>query len=84
MTFQRFIALIILLIPIFTAGYGIKLMRDTLFGQLISPYQTFYVQFFVGIIALAVGIWLIGGFILHRDRKNNKVAPRFQNKKTPS
>ncbi|UTR14503.1 DUF2627 domain-containing protein [Salipaludibacillus sp. LMS25] len=82
MTFQRFIALIILLIPIFTAGYGIKLMRDTLFGQLISPYQTLYVQFFVGIIALAVGIWLIGGFILHRDRKNNKVAPRFQNKKT--
>ncbi|WP_147802860.1 DUF2627 domain-containing protein [Alkalicoccus halolimnae] len=82
MTFQRFIALIILLIPIFTAGYGIKLMRDTLFNILNSPYPSLYVQFFAGIAALVLGVWIIAGFILHRDRKNNKVAPRFQKQQT--
>lgn len=78
MTIQRFIALVILLIPIFSAGYGIKLMRDTLFQILNWPYGTYYLQFLAGIIAFVIGIWLIGGFILHRDRKNNKVAPQFQ------
>lgn len=80
MTMFRLIALIILLIPIFTAGYGIKLMRDTLFQILNTPFPSLYLQFFAGIILFAVGIWLIGGFILHRDRKNNKVGPRFQKK----
>lgn len=80
MTVQRFIALVILLIPVFIAGYGIKLMRDTLFQILNWPYGSYYFQFLVGMIALAAGIWFIGGFILHRDRKNNKVAPKFQKK----
>ncbi|QKS70974.1 DUF2627 domain-containing protein [Paenalkalicoccus suaedae] len=78
MTFIRFIALAIAILPVILAGYGIKLMRDTLFNIVNSPWPSAYIQFLVGIIALAVGIWLIGGFILHRDRKNNKVAPRFQ------
>jgi len=78
MTFQRLIALMILLIPIFTAGYGIKLMRDTLFQILNWPYGSHYLQFLAGIIFFIAGMWLIGGFILHRDRKNNKVGPRFQ------
>ncbi|WP_280768377.1 DUF2627 domain-containing protein [Salipaludibacillus daqingensis] len=78
MTVQRFIALTILLIPAFIAGYGIKLMRDTLFQILNWPYGSHYFQFLAGIIFLVAGVWFIGGFILHRDRKNNKVAPRFQ------
>lgn len=81
MPIQRFIALIILLMPIFLAGYGIKLMRDTLFQELIPPYTSFLLQFVVGISAFFIGMWIIGGFILHRDRKNNKVAPRFQKKR---
>ncbi|MFA9555995.1 DUF2627 domain-containing protein [Evansella sp. AB-rgal1] len=75
---QRFLALCILLIPGFIAGYGIKLMRDTLFQQYIWPFDSLFVQFMVGCIALVFGVWFIGGFILHRDRKNNKVAPRFR------
>ncbi|PRO66967.1 DUF2627 domain-containing protein [Alkalicoccus urumqiensis] len=75
---QRFLALIVLLIPIFTAGYGIKLMRDTLFSIVNPPFPSPYLQFLAGMAALAVGVWFIGGFILHRDRKNNKVAPKFQ------
>ena len=78
MTLQRFLALCILLIPGFMAGYGIKLMRDTIFQQLIWPFQWLWLQFFVGIIALVLGIWFVAGFILHRDRKNGKVAPRFK------
>lgn len=78
MTVQRFIALMILLIPGFIAGYGIKLMRDTLFQVLNWPFGSLYFQFLAGIILFVAGIWFIGGFILHRDRKNNKVGPRFQ------
>lgn len=80
MTFQRFLALLVLLIPILSAGYGIKLMRDTLFQHMIWPFSSFLLQFSVGILAFIIGLWIIGGFILYRDRKNNKVAPRFQRK----
>lgn len=83
MTIQRFLALIVLLIPIGLAGYGIKLMRDTLFQIINWPYPGGSLQFLAGLIAFIAGIWFIGGFILHRDRKNNKVAIRFQ-KKAPA
>lgn len=82
MTFQRFLALCVLLIPGFIAGYGIKLMRDTLFQRLIWPFEWLWLQFFVGVAALVIGVWFVAGFILHRDRKNNRVAPKFQ--KTPA
>lgn len=78
MTIQRFAALLILLIPGFIAGYGIKLMRDTLFQQLVWPFSILWLQFLAGAAALVLGIWFIGGFVLYRDRKNGKVAPRFQ------
>ncbi|MBM7097265.1 MULTISPECIES: DUF2627 domain-containing protein [Alteribacter] len=75
---QRFLALIVLVIPGLIAGYGIKLMRDTVFTILNPPFPFLLLQFFAGLLALILGVWFIGGFILHRDRKNNKVAPRFQ------
>lgn len=34
----RFIALMILVIPGIIAGYGIKLMRDSIFQILLTPY----------------------------------------------
>ncbi|ADU29991.1 DUF2627 domain-containing protein [Evansella cellulosilytica] len=80
MTVQRFLALCIILIPVVIATYGIKLLRDTLFGELISPYPSLWLQFFAGIITIIIGVSFFAGFILHRDRKNNKVAPRFQKK----
>ncbi|UCZ55272.1 DUF2627 domain-containing protein [Bacillus shivajii] len=75
---QRFIALCILLVPVFLAGYGIKLMRDTLFQRYNWPFDLLWLQFFAGVAAFLIGLYLIGGFILHRDRKNNKVAPKFK------
>lgn len=77
---QRMIALIILLIPGFIAALGIKWMRDTLFGILHPPIPFLWLQFLCGAIFFALGLGFIGGFILHRDRKRNKVQPRFQKK----
>lgn len=76
----RLIALIIMVIPGAIAAYGIKLMRDMVFGILQSPFPALWMQFLVGLILCIGGIGFIGGFILHRDRKRNKVQQRFNKK----
>lgn len=77
----RLIALIILLIPGFLAAYGIKLMRDMSFGILQPPFPFLWLQFLMGLLFFIGGLSFVAGFIFHRDRKRNKVQPRFQNKK---
>lgn len=74
----RFAAFIVMLIPGLMAAGGIKFMRDTLFGKLISPFPFLWLQFVVGIIFFVVGFGFFAGFLLHRDRKKGKVAPRFK------
>ncbi|GIN19940.1 MAG TPA: DUF2627 domain-containing protein [Bacillus bacterium] len=76
----RIIALILLVLPGLLAGYGIKLMRDMLFGVLQRPFPYLWTQFFGGLIFFLIGLGFIGGFILHRDRKRNKVQDRFKKK----
>ncbi|MDQ0208919.1 DUF2627 domain-containing protein [Alkalicoccobacillus murimartini] len=73
----RFFALLILLLPIFTAGFGIKLMRDAFFHIIQSPFSSVSVQFLIGLILFFIGFAFIGGFIFYRDRKNGKISPRF-------
>ncbi|MCT8138719.1 DUF2627 domain-containing protein [Anaerobacillus sp. CMMVII] len=75
---QRFLALMILVIPGLLAGYGIKLMRDIFFKILHQPFPSLWLQFFSGLLFMIIGIGFIAGFVLYRDRKNNKVAPRFK------
>ncbi|HZG60446.1 MAG TPA: DUF2627 family protein [Anoxybacillus sp.] len=77
---QRVIALIILLIPGLLAALGIKWMRDALFGILQPPLPFLWLQFLLGFLLFLTGLGFVGGFILHRDRKRNKVQPRFQRK----
>jgi len=77
----RLIALIIMVIPGIFAAYGIKLMRDMLFGILQPPFPFLWMQFLAGLLFFLAGLAFIGGFILHRDRKRNKVQPRFAKKK---
>lgn len=77
----RIIALILLLIPGLLAGYGIKLMRDMLFGILHAPFPYLWMQFFGGLLYFIIGLGFIGGFIFHRDRKRNKVQDRFKKRK---
>ena len=74
----RIIALIILLIPGAIAAYGIKLMRDMVFGILQSPFPFLWLQFLAGLFLFLLGLGFVAGFVLHRDRKKNKVQPRFK------
>lgn len=75
---KRFIAFTILFIPGAIAAYGIKLMRDMLFGIHQPPYPTLWLQSIIGLVLTIGGIAFIGGFILHRDRKRKKVQDRFK------
>ena len=79
---NRILALILLLIPGFLAALGVKLMRDMVFGILQSPIPFLWLQFLIGLFLFLIGIWFISGFILHRDRKRNKVQSRFQGENT--
>ncbi|MCA1058185.1 DUF2627 domain-containing protein [Rossellomorea aquimaris] len=76
----RLIALIIMLIPGAFAALGIKLMRDMLFGILQPPIPYLWLQFIIGLIFFICGLGFIAGFVLHRDRKRNKVQSRFNKK----
>ncbi|MFP7297718.1 DUF2627 domain-containing protein [Neobacillus niacini] len=75
---KRIIALLILVIPGFLAGFGIKLMRDMTFGILHSPIPYLWLQFLSGLILFIGGLAFVAGFIFHRDRKRNKVQDRFK------
>lgn len=77
----RIFALLILLIPGFLAAYGIKLMRDMLFGILLSPFPYLWLQFLIGLFLFVAGLSFVAGFIFHRDHKKNKVQARFQTQK---
>ncbi|TYR82474.1 DUF2627 domain-containing protein [Priestia megaterium] len=75
---MRILALLILLIPGVLAGYGIKLMRDMVFGILQPPFTSLFIQFSIGFLFFVGGLGFVAGFILHRDRKRQKVQSRFQ------
>lgn len=74
----RIIALLIMVIPGVIAAYGVKFMRDMVFGILHAPIPYLWLQFISGLLMVVLGIGFIAGFILHRDRKRNKVQSRFQ------
>ncbi|MCM3597131.1 DUF2627 domain-containing protein [Metabacillus idriensis] len=80
----RIFALLIMVIPGVLAGYGIKLMRDMLFGILQAPFSNLGLQFTAGLLLFIGGLSFVAGFIFYRDRKRNKVQKKFQkNKRTP-
>ncbi|AKG74039.1 DUF2627 domain-containing protein [Salinicoccus halodurans] len=74
---RKMIALVILIVPVFLAGLGIKYMRDSMFGVVNDPFTLTVVQFVVGLGLTIFGVWFIGGYILHRERKNKRVSERF-------
>jgi hypothetical protein len=75
---QKLVALLIMVIPASIAVYGIKLMRDAFFFS-FSPEAGGFLwgKFLLGLLLFAVPVGFIGGFILHHDRKRNRVQPRF-------
>ncbi|MBD1378779.1 DUF2627 domain-containing protein [Metabacillus arenae] len=74
---SRIFALIIMVIPGVFAAFGIKLMRDMVFGILQPPIPFLWMQFLLGLLMFLGGLGFIGGFVLHRDRKRDKVQKRF-------
>ncbi|GAA0458172.1 DUF2627 family protein [Alkalibacillus silvisoli] len=69
----RLIALLIMVLPGVLAAYGIKLIRDSFFGEAAAIFfNNVLIQLFAGVIFIIIGIGFIGGFILHRDRKRNR------------
>ena len=77
---MRFLAFLILFIPGAFAVWGIKLMRDMIFGILHSPLPSLMLQFLIGLFMTVGGIAFVAGFILHRDRKKQKVQKRFSSR----
>ncbi|WP_373892724.1 DUF2627 domain-containing protein [Virgibacillus natechei] len=74
----RIIAVSLLFIPGILAAYGIKLMRDSLFNEFNPIFFHAGIQFFIGALLLVGGIWFIGGFLVHRDKKKNLVGKRHK------
>ncbi|HLR62457.1 MAG TPA: DUF2627 family protein [Lentibacillus sp.] len=68
----RIIAVLILLIPGLISAYGIKLMRDTLFNDFYPVFLHISIQFIAGFLLFLGGLAFITGFIVYRDRKNQK------------
>ncbi|WP_059171072.1 DUF2627 domain-containing protein [Bacillus sp. FJAT-27445] len=81
---KRIAALIVMLIPGFLAAFGIKLMRDMVFGRLQQPFSYLWLQFLIGFILFILGLGFVAGFVLHRDRKRNKVQDRFKKNRNGS
>ncbi|MBP3040616.1 DUF2627 domain-containing protein [Bacillaceae bacterium Marseille-Q3522] len=75
---KRILALTVLVLPVILAGTGIKYMRDAVFGIILSPFSSLLLQFVIGLFLFFSGLFFVAGFILHRDRKRNKVQSRFQ------
>lgn len=82
--FQRFIAILMLIIPGAAATYGFLAIKDALFAQFGPEHenpQILWGKMIIGIVLFVAGIAFIGGWIFYRDRKRNYVAPRFRAKK---
>ncbi|MGZ0053118.1 DUF2627 domain-containing protein [Brevibacillus gelatini] len=77
MVVQKIIALLIMVIPAAIAMYGIKLIRDAFFYSMAPDVGFLWGKLVLGILAFAIPVLFIAGFILHHDRKKNRVQPRF-------
>lgn len=80
MTFQRILAILILCIPGAVGVYGWTLMRNVFFDYMAGRGFD-WLSFLGGLILFLLGVAFVGGFILHRDAKRNKVQPKFLKKK---
>lgn len=75
---QKLVALLIMVIPAIIAGFGIKIMRDVLYLYFDPEINMFlWGRFLLGFIMFAIPVAFIAGFVLHHDRKRNRVQPRF-------
>lgn len=70
---KRFIALLLVLIPISSAAFGVKFMRDAIFGEPVFIFTNISLQFVAGIFLFIFGLYIMGSFVYYRDKKRNKI-----------
>lgn len=76
---KKIIALMVLVIPIYFAGLGIKWMRDALFGILVPELHYIWLQFTIGFVLMLFGVSFVGGYILHIEKKSKRAQEKFLN-----
>lgn len=81
---KKIIALMVLVIPIYFAGLGIKWMRDAIFGILVPELHYIWLQFLIGFILMVLGVSFVGGYILHIEKKSKRAQAKFYNEKNES
>ncbi|RXK19327.1 DUF2627 domain-containing protein [Macrococcus sp. DPC7161] len=74
---KKIIALLILVIPIYLAGLGIKWMRDAVFGVLTPELHYIWLQFLIGFLLMCLGVSFVGGYILHIEKKSKRAQEKF-------
>lgn len=79
-TMKKFIALMLLVIPVIIAGIGIKLIRDSMFGIINDPFTVVYMQFIIGVILMVIGIWFVAGYIMNRENKHKRLKESLRKK----
>lgn len=77
---KKFIALMLLVIPVIIAGIGIKLIRDSMFGIINDPFTVVYMQFIIGVILMVIGIWFVAGYIMNRENKHKRLKESLRKK----
>ncbi|ARQ06995.1 DUF2627 domain-containing protein [Macrococcoides canis] len=75
---KKIIALMVLVIPIYLAGLGIKWMRDALFGVLVPELHFIWLQFVIGFVLMVLGVSFVGGYILHIEKKSKRAQQKFR------
>ncbi|RNB75111.1 DUF2627 domain-containing protein [Brevibacillus panacihumi] len=74
---QKLVALLIMVIPAAIAMFGIKLIRDAFFFSMDPDVGFLWGKLILGVLCFAIPMAFIAGFILHHERKKNRVQPRF-------
>lgn len=75
---QRILAILLLAVPGVIGIYGWTVIRDVVFHTFAG--QSFdWLTFLGGSACLLFALFIIGGFIFHRDRKNKRIDPRLTN-----
>lgn len=77
---QKLVALFIMAVPAVIAVYGIKVIRDVFYLSFNPEIGLQWGKLLLGLILFLGPVLFIAGFILHHDRKRNRVQPRFMTK----
>lgn len=77
---QKLVALFIMAVPAVIAVYGIKVLRDVFYLSFNPEIGLQWGKLLLGLILFLGPVLFIAGFILHHDRKRNRVQPRFMTK----